>query len=186
MVFSKRERVILAATLLALLILGLDRYVLTPLLDRYRQTGARIESRRAELARARSLLERKELLASRWRQMIADGLQRDPAEAESQALHAVGDWAVEAGLDLSSLKPERSRENTELREITLHAAGTGSMSAVSRFLWLAETARIPIKVKMLQLGARQEGTDNLTLQLRLSTLYMATSEEADDQKAGES
>jgi hypothetical protein len=202
MVFTKRERTIIVVTLSVLGILGIDRYVLTPLLDRYEQSEVRRESLQAEMVKARSLLERRELIAPRWRQMVTDGLQRDPAEAESQALHAVQDWAADAGLDLSSLKPERAREPlkleplrekptlerpremTELREITLHAAGTGSMAAVSRFLWLVETAPIPIKVKVLQLGARQEGTDNLTLQVRLSTLYLASPDSADEGNEG--
>jgi len=186
MVFSRRERIFLAATMLVLLLLGLDRYALNPLLAGYRRAVARRESLQGEMARAQSLLERSELLAPRWRQMLADGLQHSPAEAESQALHSVQSWALQSGLDLSSLKPERSSESGELREITLHTAGTGSMAAVSRFLWLVESARIPIKLKMVQLGARREGTDDLTLQLRLSTLYVANPTEAEGQEGGES
>jgi len=48
------------------------------------------------------------------------------------------------------------------------------MNAIARFLWRVETAGIPIRLKELQLGSRKEGTDDLTLQLRLSTLYQAT------------
>ena len=186
MVFSRRERIFLGATVLALLLLGLDRYALTPLLDGYNQAATWRESLEGEMAQAQSLLERRKLLSPRWSQMLADGLQNSPAEAESQALHAVQDWALQAGLNISSLKPERSRENAELREITLHTAGTGSMAAVSHFLWLLETAHIPIKVKMMQLGTRREGTDDLTLQLRLSTLYVANPVEAEGQEAGKS
>ena len=186
MVFTSRERIILTATLLAFSILALDRYLATPLLDRYEQTEARRDALHAELDRADSLLKRSELLAPRWRQMLTKGLQRELAEAESQVLHALGNWAVEVGLEISSLKPERSSENTKLPEITFHVAGTGSMAAVSRFLWLVETAPIPVKLKVLQLGAQQEGTDNLTLQLRLSTLYMAASEGTKGQREGRS
>jgi hypothetical protein len=47
------------------------------------------------------------------------------------------------------------------------------MYAVSRFLWRVETAKVPIRVKEMQLGSRKEGADDLTLTLRLSTLYQA-------------
>ena len=53
----------------------------------------------------------------------------------------------------------------------VQAAGTGSMNAVSRFLWRVETAGIPLRVKEMQLGSRKEGADDLTVQLRLSTIY---------------
>jgi len=105
--------------------------------------------------------------------MIAGGLKRDPAEAESQILQAVGDWARDAGLKMSSVKPERMPDKRSLQEISFQAAGTGPMNAVARFLWRLETSKVPIRIKELQLGSRKEGTDDLTLQLRLSTLYQA-------------
>jgi len=186
MVFSKREQTMIAVTVVVLALLGLDRYVLTPLLDRYDEAKTRRETLEARMTKAQSLLQRRHILTPRWRQMLDDGLARDPAEAESQALRALQNWADQAGLDLSSLKPERLRDTTPLRRITVHAAGTGSMRAVSQFLWLVETAPIPVSVKMLQLGTRREGTDDLTLQLQLSTLYMAPQPQADPGKEGES
>jgi hypothetical protein len=71
------------------------------------------------------------------------------------------------------MKPERLPDKRSLQEISFRAAGTGSMSAVSRFLWRLEASKVTIRVKELQLGSRKEGTDDLTLQLRLSTLYQA-------------
>ena len=45
------------------------------------------------------------------------------------------------------------------------------MSAVSKLLWQIETSAIPAKIKMLQLGSRKEETDDLSVHLRVSTLY---------------
>ena len=64
-----------------------------------------------------------------------------------------------------------------MREITFQAAGTGPMSAVARFLWRMETAPFPLRVEELQVGARREGTDDLSLQLRVSTLYLAAEQQ---------
>jgi hypothetical protein len=173
MFLSKRERLIITATLVVVALLALDRYVVTPLMECGDREAALKEIRLAEIQRGRALLDRKREVAPKWREMIASGLKRDPAEAESQILHAVGDWAKDAGLKLSSMKPERLPDKRSLQEISFQAAGTGSMSAVSRFLWRLEASKVPIRVKELQLGSRKEGTDDLTLQLRLSTLYQA-------------
>jgi hypothetical protein len=173
MFLSKRERLIITATLAVVALLALDRYVVSPLLECCDREAALKEIRLAEIQRGRDLLDRKREVAPKWREMIASGLKRDPAEAESQILHAVGDWAKDAGLKLSSMKPERLPDKRSLQEISFQAAGTGSMSAVSRFLWRLEASKVPIRVKELQLGSRKEGTDDLTLQLRLSTLYQA-------------
>lgn len=173
MILSKRERLIITVTLIVLALLGLDFYVVTPLLDRLAAIETQKQVLLDKMERGTALLANKRRIGPKWQEMTASGLKRGPAEAESQILHAVQNWSREAGLKLSSLKPERLPEKKNLQEISFQAGGTGSMSAVSRFLWCIETAKVPIRVKDLQLGARKEGTDDLTLQLRLSTLYQA-------------
>ena len=171
MVFTKREKAILAATIVALCVLALDFYVLTPLLNKREDVRADQERLLAEMARAGGLLERRRLLGPKWRSMVEDGMRPEPAEAESRLLRFLRDLTAEAGVELSSLRPDRSVEESKLPEITVHVAGTGSMTSVSRLLWGIETSRLPVKVKMLQLGSRKDGTDDLSLQLRASTLY---------------
>jgi len=173
MILSKRERLIIAATLIVVGAAVLYNYVVTPLLDRLDALEAEKQRMLGKMDWARDLLDRQHRLGPKWKEMTAAGLKRDPAEAESQILHAVRDWSTEAGLRLTSLKPERLPEKKTLQEISFQAVGTGSMNAVARFLWRIETAKVPIRVKELQLGCRKEGTDDLTLQLRLSTLYLA-------------
>jgi hypothetical protein len=133
---------------------------------------------------ARSLLKRRRVQGRRWQRMLDGGMKRGPAEAESQLLRSLRDWAAEARLRLSSLRPERSLEETELPEITVHAAGTGSMAAVTRLLWRVQTARIPAKIKLLQLGSRRDGTDDLSLHLKVSTLYFPAAPAPSRQVAG--
>jgi Tfp pilus assembly protein PilO len=173
MILSKRERFIIAATLIVVAAAVLYLYVLTPLNDSRKALEGRKEGLLNDLEQARTLLARKREIEPKWKQMTATGLKRDPTEAESLILHAVQDWAREAGLKLASLKPERLLEKKSLQEIAFKATGTGSMNAVTKFLWQLETAKVPVRVKELQLGTRKEGTDDLTLQLRLSTLYQA-------------
>jgi hypothetical protein len=186
MILSRRERIIGILVLIALAALALDHYVLSPLLAQRAALGARREQLEADMQRAGSLLKRRRLIAPEWRKMLSSGLKRDPAEAESQILHALRNWSEEAGLSLTSLKPERSTDKAALREITVHAAGTGGMYAVSRFLWHLETAAIPVKVKRVHVISRKAGTDDLSLQVRLSTLYLASgsqSPQASDPRA---
>ncbi|MDY7010193.1 MAG: hypothetical protein SVV80_05500 [Planctomycetota bacterium] len=172
MILSKREKIIITATLVAISVLVLDRYALTPLLDRYSAVRTRKEMLLAETRHAENLLALHRKVAPRWR-ILTGSLKSDPAEAESQMLHALRDWSEQAGLNLSLLRPERSTEKTDLREITFHVAGDGTMRSVSRFLWSLETADIPTRLKTMQLRSRKEGIDDLSVQLRISTLYLS-------------
>jgi len=191
MILSKRERLIILVTAIVLATLALDRYVLTPFLDYRDALETQKQRSLGEMERATALMAHKHQIDPKWREMLAAGLKRDPAEAESQVLHSVRDWSTETGLKLTSLKPERLPEKKNLQEISFQAVATGSMDAVSRFLWRIETAKVPIRVKELQLGSRKEGADDLTLQLRLSTLYLtalrpaSTGAEAPAPSAGE-
>ena len=172
MVLSQRERYIVIGSVIAVAALGLDQFVLEPVLDAWSRTRRQKQALQAEMNRATATLNTSRLLAPKWRQMIAAGVKDDPAAAESQILHALRDWAEESRLKLSLLKPDRLPDKTQLPQISFQASGTGSMDAVARMLWKVKTAKIPIRLTEVQLASRKEGTDELTVQLRMTTLYL--------------
>ena len=170
MVLSKRERYIALVTFMALAILLVDRLALGPILERKAEIDAEMQRVLGDLEHARVLFARKKQLLPRWEEMLEAGLRLGPAGAESQALHAVRNWSQEARLSLASLRPERVVEHDDMEEITFQASGTGGMGAVVEFLWQVENSAIPVRITELQLGTRKEGTDDLSLQVRISTL----------------
>jgi hypothetical protein len=173
MVLSKRERYFALATAAAVAILLGDRYVVTPLAARGAAIEAEQQRRAGQLDNATTLIRRKRALADEWKRMTEGGLATDPAEAESRALHALRDWASKSGLTLGTIRPERKEGAERLREITVQVSGTGPMSAVSHFLWFAENSDLPLRIVELQIGSRKEGADDLSLQIKASTLYLA-------------
>ena len=171
MTFSKRERIILFLTITVVIAFVLDRWALEPLLDRCDEVAAERDILLAKVTRATGLLRRHRDIERQWRGNLPPHMMQGPTEAESQILHALGEWASKAGMNMVSLKPERSTKETSLPEIDFRASGTGSMAAVSRFLHQLETSEIPMKIKALQLAARKDGLDDLSLQVQVSTLY---------------
>lgn len=175
MVLSKRERIILIAAVVVVGALLGDRFVFTPVTDKLGQTEAQKRQLLARLNEAQNLFERRRLMERKWKTMLSDGLQ-SAGEAESGIARALDDWSEEAGLTLSSVKPERVASNRGLREMTFTVAGRGSLYAVTRFLWEVETTSLPIKVKDMQLGSSSESGESMSLQLRLSALYLGAKE----------
>jgi hypothetical protein len=172
MVLSRRERYIVIGTLVALGLLVLDRLVFSPLLESRSVTEAERANLAAKVSQSQALADRRGQMDSRWRAMVQAGMKEDPAEAESQIVNALSDWARESGLPpLSFPRLERQAEKRPLPEIVIQATGTGDMRGVARLLWRIQTAAIPIKVTEAQITARKEGADDLTFQLRLSTLH---------------
>lgn len=172
MVTSKRERYLLVAAVAVVLIFVVDHYALTPLLERRDRMRIEEQALCAEMEKAIALFHRRKVVAQRWDKMRADGLRDGAGQSESVVLHALRNWSVESRLDLSSLKPERIAQEAQLPQLTVHAVGAGPMAAVSAFLWRVETSPLPLKIEEMQLSSRKDGVDDLSIQLRISALYL--------------
>lgn len=171
MVLSKRERLVLVLAGVGLALVAVDRLGLEPLL-RQRDQVLKDKARKAsELQRTQRLLNDARQARLRWDTMSRSGMRGGPAEAEGLIQHAMIDWTQEAGLGLTLLKPDRLTEKARLPVIEFQATGTGTLNSVARLLYRIQTASIPVKVTELQISSRKEGSDELSVQLRLSTIY---------------
>lgn len=176
MVLTKRERYIFIATAALVGVLGLNYVAVTPLLAQREELGNKIESAQRQASTDRLLLERSSQMSRKWSDIAKGPLKRDASEAESQVLHSVRDWAQDAGMSLSSLKPDRTEREKDFYRVTLRATGTGGMAQIGNFLYRIQTATIPVKVVDLQISTRKEGADDLSIQLGISTIYFAPDE----------
>lgn len=174
MVLSHRERMIALVTLGAVALLAVNSLVLTPLAERRDRVDAEAESARLELERANRLFSNGRRVNERWQEMLGAGLTSDASDAEARALAALSTWAREAGLGPpTSLRPERREVGEQFQTITLRATGTGSMENISDFLRRIQSADLPLRVTDMQLTTRTEGSDELSLQLGVSTICLA-------------
>lgn len=159
----------------------LDRFVLTPTLRRLQATGNQKQELLAQLSETQSLFERRGMLERKWKTMLSDGLGND-AEAESRIAKALDEWSVDTRLTLTSVKPDRVAGDKGLKEMTFVVAGKGRLDAVAKFLHRVETSELPLKVKDMQLGSASEAGDSMSLQLRLSALYLGAEDKSSEKK----
>jgi type II secretory pathway component PulM len=178
MMLSKRERKIAVFTVIILGAAGLYQIVLSPLLDRWDNASRRLELAQTELERANMIFSADLSARRKWKEMAADSVPATYAAAESQLLNHVGDWAREAGFTPTSLKPERNEREQGYQKITVRAAAVATMHNVARFLFAVQNADIPVRVSDIEITARREGTDELTMQVGLSTIYQPLEAEA--------
>lgn len=184
MVLSKRERVILIVTAVVIGALVVDKLLFGPVMGRLDEMKVQRDVLLAEVVEAQSLFQRQQDLTPRYKAMLADGFRND-TEAESRILRALRQWSETTGVTLSSVKPERVASDKGLKEMTFVVAGNGTLRSVAQLLWQIETAALPLKVKNMQLGLASEGTDSMSLQLRLSALYLGAGPEILEQKQPE-
>ncbi len=171
MVLTKRERIILIVTLVCVGLLIVSEFMVDPVQEKLDEMEAERQQLQVELEEAQVLMSNQGAMQRKWNALVSDGLRND-AEAESKVLGDLWEWSGEAGLAVSSIKPDRVTSDQGLQEMIFTVAGKGTLESVSRFLWEIETAALPAKIKDMQLGSGSESDGMMSLQLHLSVLYL--------------
>ena len=176
MVLSKRERMIFWITLVLMVMLVADRFVINPGLEARDSVSEEKQRLRAEVSAMRRVLKGSTTRARQWQEMIENGLLDDPSAAQSSMLHALEEWSEQSRVRLTSVTPQRSTRDRGLRDIVFTIAGKGDMASIGEFVWLIEQTSKPVKITNLQLGSTNASGRDLTLSLKLSMLYLAEEE----------
>ena len=172
MVLSKRERQILIVTMAVIMIFVFDRYMWTPVMEARRDVHLERQELLNEMERADRLFKQRNRIKDDWNEMKNGGLSGDASATESGVLNAIGSWAQDSGLTLSSIKPDRENGEGEMQEIIFNLACSGNMNSIGQFLWQVENSALPLKITEFQLGSREEDGREMSLQLKVSALYI--------------
>ena len=178
MAMNKRERWVGIITVAVLALLGVYQFVVDPLLIRRQELARQVADAKDAIQRNGDLSDRSKRAGRQWREMISGGLRKDASETESVLLHSLRDWAQDANMSLSGLTPARPEKDKDFYRITVRATGSGRMESIGRFLHRIQTASIPVRVTELQINSRgREGNDDLSVQMSISTVYLAPENE---------
>jgi len=158
----------------AVLLLILDRLVFTPLVKTWDQRSTEISTLEKSIAKGRSLIERGPRLERLWKEMEANALPKDPAQAEQELISALDGWGRSTGIDLGSIKPQWRRGATD-RYSTLECRidASGSLSTLARFLYEVEKSPLALRIDSVELASRDDTGQKLSLDLLVSGLRLA-------------
>ncbi len=143
---------------------------MTPLTKAWKTRAERIAQLRQSVTQGATLIEREESIRTRWDTMRANTLDPQTSVAESQVLKAFDRWSRDSGVSISSLRPQWKRTEGEQMTYECRADAAGSLSALTRFLYQAETDPLALKVDVVELTARDNDGEQLTLVLQVSGL----------------
>lgn len=181
MVLSKRERYVAVATVAVVAVLVLDKFFVTPLFQKRQELDEQIALKQRDRERGQKLLLDSRRMSKRWTEISTTALKRDESQSESQMLQYVLEWARGAGMpDPSSFKRERVEREKEFVKVTFRATGTGTMAQIGNFLYRIQTASVPVRITDLTISSKKEGTDDLSVQVGIATIYLAPEPEKKD------
>jgi hypothetical protein len=175
-VLSKRERYIFIATVAVVSALALNYVFIGPLLTRKNELDAKITDYKRQEFNAQRLIDTRDRMRSQWAAMTAGPLKKDASQAESQFFQSSVEWQKEAGISRtppSIDKPDRSEKEKDFFKMPFRASGTFTMSQLGHFLYAIQNASIPVRVTDITVTSRPEGSDELSVQLGIATVYLS-------------
>ena len=172
MALSRREKMYAIGTGLAALVFVGNYYVLEPYTQAREKVTTELQTNSQKLLSARQLMKRASREEREWRALESGGLKKDQSEAQFVVLDAVGEWAREAGVSLTSRTPQPESRADRTQVLRLRALGKCSAAAAAKLLWRVETSPVPLKVDELTLTTNKPGTDDLTINLVVSTIWV--------------
>jgi hypothetical protein len=166
----QRWLVIIAGAAVALLIL--DRIVYTPLTETWQAHRTEIARLQKSVADGRSTIARAAQIERVWAEMQANALPKDPAQAEQDVISAVDRWGRANNIELSSIRPQWKRGTDRYSLLECRVDATGTMPTLSRFIYELERSPLALRVDSVELTARDDYGQKLSLGLIVSGLRL--------------
>lgn len=171
---TNRQRLLVILAGAGVLLLVLDRAVLTPLTNNWHARTAEIARLTKDVAAGRGTVERGPRTQSLWREMESQALPKDPAQAEQQLISSFDRWGRESRIEVSSIKPQWKRGTTDRYSVLeCRIDASGSLATLTRFLYEVEHSPLALRIESLELTTRDPQGQRLTLALLVSGLRLA-------------
>jgi hypothetical protein len=169
-----RQVLLIKIAAAGVVLLILNSVILSPLGDLWSDHAAEITRLQASVAEGRNLIVRGPSLQRRWREMQAGALPRDRAVSEHDVISDFENWSRSTGVELGSVKPlwkHAASDDYSLVELRLDASGT--LSALSRFIYEIETSPRALRLESNELLSRDDSGQRLTLSLIVTGLRLS-------------
>jgi hypothetical protein len=167
-----RQQLLLLATLAAVVLFAGDKLVVTPLAGAWKSRAQSIAQLRRQVAEGASLIRRGPAIRGRWDQMRTNALPNNPSLAQEQVLKAFESWSQESGVSLNAITPQWKNDADEYRTLVCRVDASGTLWTLSRFLFDMEADPMALKVESLDLSARDNTGQQLSLGLQVSGLVL--------------
>ncbi|HEX8339926.1 MAG TPA: GspMb/PilO family protein [Tepidisphaeraceae bacterium] len=171
MKLNKRERYIVIAVGLVVGIFVLDRFIYTPLSERYELATQRVNDGRLELLDGDGKLRNSVAARRNWKRVTGVKVADNAQAAESQLLNKLREWQQNAGLELNASAPARSDKEKGFEKVTTNRTAAGRMEQIARFLYSVQTSDIPVRINRVSLNTRKDGADDITVNIEIASIY---------------
>jgi len=169
---NQRQRLLAFAAIAVVGLFMADKLFITPLTNSWKTRATRIAKLKEQVREGEDTLKREKALTEQWDQMKRNVLNPVKSEAESQMLKAFGRWSEDTDVAVSSIRPQWKESEDAYKTLECRADISGSLPAITRFLYQIEHDAMGVKVDALELQSRDTEGSQLTLVVQVSGLLL--------------
>jgi Tfp pilus assembly protein PilO len=169
---KNREKMLLIATGGCLVLMILNWLVISPLTASWHHRSERIAALRKSLGDGAMLLRREASIRERWEHMSTNALSSTPTVAERQLFDAFDRWVRASGVTEGSFKPQFKPTDDNYSVMECNAEVTGAYGSIIRFLYNLEKDPMGLQLQGVDLTARDDAGQQISLGLQLSGLLL--------------
>ncbi len=168
---NRQQLLVILAAVGAALLIG-DRLVLSPLIAGWQVRSKQIAELTKQVKQGSLLVSRDSVIRDRWDQMRNGTLPEEVSAAENEVLRAFERWSQESRISISSIKPQWKRTGDDFMTLECRADAFGSIQAVTRFLYEVEKDPLALRVEAVEIAARDNDGQQLSVGLQVSGLQL--------------
>jgi len=169
---NNRQQLLAFVAISAVALLASDRFLNSPLTRVWKERAGRVAELKKSVAQGTRLLEHDQMIRNRWDGMRTNMLPADVSTAENEVLKAFDRWEQESRINVSSKKPQWKRNSDDYMTFECRVDATGTMPALTRFLYEVEKDPLALKVESVEIVSRDNDGQQLSLALQVSGLVL--------------
>ena len=169
---KNRQQVLALVAFAAVALLASDRFLISPLSRVWKERAGRIAELKKDVLQGAQLKEHDRMIRNRWDSMRTNTLPNDLSAAENEVLKAFDRWEQESRISVSSKKPQWKRNSDDYMTFECRVDASGTMPALTRFLYEVEKDPLALKVESVEITSRDNDGQQLSLALQVSGLVL--------------
>ena len=172
MQIKNRQQLLLVVAIAALGLFAANLLLLGPLVETWKARAARVDALREQVTHGKTLLQREQVIRGRWREMERNTLTNDTSAAEQLLFGALDSWRQDSRVAINGVTPQWKHDADDYMTYQCRLDASGSLPALSKFLYNIERDPRALKLDSVELSARDKDGQQLVLGLQLSGLVL--------------
>jgi len=172
MKIENRQQFLIVVTAVAFVLLIGNSLIYTPLANLWSARSAQITKLTRQVKDGKVMVQREAAIRGRWNNMRVNALTNNTSLAAQQAINALDNWSHASGAEVTSIMPQWKNDSTNYMTFNCHVQASGTMEALSQFIYQIEKGPMALKLDSMELSAHDETGQQLMLDLQISGLAL--------------